>query len=163
MQRRGSSRQLAKRRRTTKSKARRAPISPASADHSAEQFDHLKRERDETLEQLAATSEVLRVISRSPTDIQPVLDVILQTAGHLCEAEYACFFKLQDGKYHLAGSNKANADYIKYLSEHPLALDRGTLVGRPRWNAAQCISPIVLRIGNTLRMSMLASASIARC
>src|SRR5262249_56738789 len=31
---------------------------------------------------------------------------------------------------HLAGSNKANADYIKYLSEHPLALDRGTLVGR---------------------------------
>jgi two-component system, NtrC family, sensor kinase len=130
MQRRGSSRQLAKRRRTTKSKARRAPISLASADHSAEQFDDLKRERDETLEQLAATSEVLRVISRSPTDIQPVLDVILQTAGRLCEAEYACFFKLQDGKYHLAGSNKANADYIKYLSEHPLALDRGTLVGR---------------------------------
>src|SRR5262245_61852188 len=88
------------------------------------------RELSESLQQQTATSEVLRVISRSPTDIKPVLDVILQTAGRLCEAEYACFFKLQDGKYHLAGSNKADADYIKYLSEHPLALDRGTLVGR---------------------------------
>src|SRR5262249_26985414 len=96
-------------------------------------FDEVQartRELSESLEQQTATSEVLRVISRSPTHIQPVLDVILQTAGRLCEAEYACFFKLQDGKYHLAGSNKANADYIKYLSEHPLALDRGTLVGR---------------------------------
>jgi two-component system, NtrC family, sensor kinase len=103
------------------------------AIENARLFDEVQartRDLSEALEQQTATSEVLRVISRSPTDIQPVLDVILQTSGRLCEAEYACFFKLQDGKYHLAGSNKADADYIKYLSEHPLALDRGTLVGR---------------------------------
>ena len=84
----------------------------------------------ESLEQQTATSEVLQVISSSPTDIQPVLDAILQTAGRLCESEYACFFKLQDGAYHLAGSNNAKAEYIKYLSEHPIGVNRGTVVGR---------------------------------
>jgi two-component system, NtrC family, sensor kinase len=96
-------------------------------------FDEVQartRELSESLEQQTATSEVLQVISSSPTDIQPVLNVILQTAGRLCESEYACFFKLQDGAYHLAGSNNAKADYIKYLSEHPIRVDRGTVVGR---------------------------------
>ena len=84
----------------------------------------------ELLQQQTATSDVLRVISRSPTNIQPVLDAILETAGRLCESEYALFFRLHDGKYHLAGSNNATADYIKYLSEHPISIDRGTVVGR---------------------------------
>ena len=85
MQRRGASGQLAKRRSTTKPKARKAPIAPTLADHSAEQFDHLKRELDETLEQLAATSEVLRVIRRSPTDVQPVYDAIVSEYGLLAD------------------------------------------------------------------------------
>jgi GAF domain-containing protein len=90
----------------------------------------LLNELRESLQQQTATSDVLKVISRSQSDIQPVLDAILQTAGRLCESEYACFFRLQDGKYHLAGSNNAKADYIKYLSEHPISIDRGTVVGR---------------------------------
>src|SRR5205085_10617481 len=69
------------------------------------------RELRAALEQQTATSEVLRVISSSPTDIQPVLDAILQTAGRLCASEYALFFKLRDGKYHVAGSNNAEATY----------------------------------------------------
>jgi two-component system, NtrC family, sensor kinase len=96
-------------------------------------FDEVQartRDLSESLEQQTATSEVLRVISSSPTDIRPVLDAILQTAGRLCASEYAIFFKLQGGKYHVAGSNNAEAAYIKYLSEHPISPDRGTLVGR---------------------------------
>src|SRR5262249_25459721 len=53
----------------------------------------------ESLQQQTATAEVLRVISSSPTNIQPILDAILETAGRLCESEYAMFFRFQDGKY----------------------------------------------------------------
>jgi hypothetical protein len=56
-----------------------APTPHVSTDPSAEQFDRLNRERDEVLEQLAATSEVLRVIRRSPNDVQPVFDMIAES------------------------------------------------------------------------------------
>jgi GAF domain-containing protein len=88
------------------------------------------RELTESLEQQTATSEVLRVISSSPRDIQPVLEAILQTAGRLCASEYALFFKVQDGKSWLVASNNAHAEYVKYLSEHPIPVDRGSLTGR---------------------------------
>ena len=102
----------------------------APDDNLRKQLDQRTLELAEALEQHTATSEVLRVISRSPTDIQPVMIEILQTAGRLCKSEYACFFKLQDGKYHVAASNNAEAEYVKYLSEHPIYLNRSSLVGR---------------------------------
>jgi GAF domain-containing protein len=90
----------------------------------------LLTELRESLQQQTATADVLRVISNSPTNIQPVLDAIVQTAGELCASEYAIFFRLQDGKYHVAASNNTAAEYVKYLTEHPISIDRGSLVGR---------------------------------
>ena len=65
--------------------------------HSAEEFDRLKRDLDEALEQQAATAEVLRVIRRSPADVQPVFDMIAQSASTLCAAEF-CFVYRFDGQ-----------------------------------------------------------------
>jgi two-component system, NtrC family, sensor kinase len=88
------------------------------------------RELTESLEQQTATANVLRVIASSPTDIEPVLEAIVRTAGELCASDYAILFRLRDGQYHMAWSNNADPEWVKYWSEHPISVDRGSLVGR---------------------------------
>jgi signal transduction histidine kinase len=87
-------------------------------------------ELTETLQQQTATAEVLKVISSSAFDLQPVLDTIVQTASRLCEAEYALIFKLEGDKYTIASSNNAAAAFVKHVAEHPIPPGRGSLVGR---------------------------------
>ncbi len=84
----------------------------------------------EALEQQTATSEVLNVISRSPNQLQPVLDSIVATAADLCRAEFAMIHTLEHGKFHLVAANKVETDYVKWLAQNPPNVDRSSISGR---------------------------------
>ena len=63
------------------------PRSSSAAGQEPE-LAQLIRERDEAREQLSATSDVLKVISSSPGESQPVFDAILKNATRICEANF---------------------------------------------------------------------------
>ena len=81
------------------------------------------RELTESLEQQTATSEILRVISSSPTDIQPVLDAVAESAARLCGA-HDVVIRLVDGDMHRA---VAHHGPIPPLGPLPV---RGSIAGR---------------------------------
>ena len=64
-------------------------------------FEELK----ESLEQQTATSEILGVIASSPTDIQPVLDVVAENAARLCEAADAIIYRIVGTGYQCVASH----------------------------------------------------------
>ena len=89
------------------------------------------RELTETLEQQTATSEILRVISSSPTDVQPVFDSIALSAARLCAAEFAWVFRFDGQLVHFAahhGLSAAGADAVR--SVYPVAPGQGSAAAR---------------------------------
>jgi hypothetical protein len=90
-----------------------------------EEVQACTRELQESLEYRTATSGVLDVISRSPDELQPVLDTIVQTAQRLCQSDRAQFFRLDDGKYQLA-AYRTNPEFQNYLAENAISPEPGS-------------------------------------
>ena len=85
-------------------------------------FNELK----ESLEQQTATSEILGVIASSPTDIQPVLDVVAENASRLCDANDAIIYRVESDH----AQPVAHYGPVPALQNYHRPLSRGLPVGR---------------------------------
>jgi GAF domain-containing protein len=89
------------------------------------------RELTESLEQQTATGEILRVISSSPTDIQPVFDAIVRSAVPLCEAVNGSVFRFDGRLIHLVAHRGFTPEALEaFLPMFPRAPGRGSVAGR---------------------------------
>ena len=88
--------------------------------------DERTRELKNSLEQQTAISEILRVISSSPTDVQPVLQAVAERAAHLCSAPFARVMVIDGGLLH------PMADYSTepVFSGYPVPVARTSFTGR---------------------------------
>ncbi|MGB9392265.1 MAG: GAF domain-containing protein, partial [Xanthobacteraceae bacterium] len=104
----------------------------------------LLNELRESFEQQTATSEVLKVISRSTFDLPTVLNTLADSAGRLCQAENVQIF-LQDGEvYRLVACNGFSPEYQEYVKQHPPMAGRGSLIARTALVVAPVHIPDVL-------------------
>jgi two-component system, NtrC family, sensor kinase len=84
----------------------------------------LRRSLGDSQDQQTATSDILRVISSSQTDVQPVFDAIINNAARLCGGDYACVLRLVGGDVHMvADVRTASAEWAARTARnypHPL-------------------------------------------
>ena len=84
----------------------------------------------EALEQQTATSEVLRVIASSPTDIRPVLEILIENATKLCGADSGFIFRSDGELLRQAVAYNVPQEFRDFLETHPIRPGRETTTGR---------------------------------
>ncbi len=91
----------------------------------------LFNETKEALERQTATTEVLKVISESPTDVQPVFDIIAERAARLTDAGYGWVFRFDGEQIHVASSFGVNSEGLQVAqASFPMRADGPGLTAR---------------------------------
>ncbi|MFO1086490.1 MAG: GAF domain-containing protein [Reyranellaceae bacterium] len=94
------------------------------------ELDSRNVELRESLEYQTAMSDVLKVMSRSTFDLEPVLRIVLETAARQCRAQTASIFQLEDGAFRWKVGYGLHPLYQQAEARTPILPGPGTLVGR---------------------------------
>ena len=86
-----------------------------------------------SVDELTATGDVLKIISRSSVDLETVLDALVETVARLCHADQAQINRRRDGWYHFIAGHGFSNEAKAFFLTHPIAADRGTVTGRVEW------------------------------
>ncbi|MGH6924881.1 MAG: GAF domain-containing protein [Propylenella sp.] len=91
----------------------------------------MEKDLAEALEQQSATSEILRVISSSPRDLQPVFDTIAERAARLCGAEFCHVFRFDGELLHFVAFHRLELEGVEAVRRaFPSRPTRGSVAGR---------------------------------
>jgi len=103
------------------------------AIENARLFGELRQRTAElmrSVDELTATGDVLKIISRSSADLGAVLETVVETVSRLCRVDQAQMYRRRDGKYHLVATCGLSAEAKEFFRAHPLTHDRGSAGGR---------------------------------
>src|SRR6516165_11834808 len=113
--------QAKSRRRKTLTQKGRGPRNPSAVDDKTRSdVAQLIRERDEALEREKATAEVLRVISSSPGELQPVFDTVLEKATRICGASFGVLQLGEGDAFRTVAMHNAPPAFIQRKRHDPM-------------------------------------------
>ena len=127
---RASSKLAKTRSRKTKAKvAKSARHSGSSVARQKTAFARLRRERDTAFEQFSAASDVLKVISASAGELEPVFEAMLENATRICEATSGLLVRAENDGFRIAASLRQRAD-IEDMKHRAFKFGPSTPIGR---------------------------------